>query len=152
MTINLYKSKSAAYAAALKLLQERSKYMAFRLNCDYMDEWNSRGLFVQRKRGLGVWLGAQRRIGQGAVSGKLSPAQIHMLDEIGMVRDKNNWRWEYGFEAVQCYDREHRDLKISIAYRTEDGVQLSEWLRGQKKNRNISAERKQKLESIGAYD
>ena len=75
---------------------------------------------------LGAWLHTQRQVYNGKIAGTLTPAQIELLNKIGMrwesVRDLS---WERNFaEAKQFYET-HGHLLISV---TDKGTSLGHWI------------------------
>lgn len=140
MQWNLY---DASWEQAFQAAQEYyNRYGNLNISSAYVDENGFK---------LGTWVQRQKAIYNGrAKYGSLTEERIKRLENIGINwSNKTDLIWERNFKAAQRYVEEYGNLKIPVAYRTEDGVRLSEWLRGQKKNVNISAERKRKLESIG---
>ena len=106
---------------------------------------------------LGAWIGTQRLVYAGKISGILTEGQIKKLDKIGMrwenVRDT---AWQKYFDAAKAYREENGDLNIPASYVTKDKIKLGMWimnLRTAKKNgfnkRYLTDERISALDSIG---
>ena len=78
---------------------------------------------------LGSWLETQRRVRAGRVKGTLTPAQIRLLDDLGMrwesLADQN---WEKFFRAAQAYRKEYGDLLVPVHYVTDEGLPLGAWI------------------------
>lgn len=98
---------------------------------------------------LGIWVSTQR---ENKALGKLSEKQISMLKEIGMCWDRNEDKWSNGFEAALKYVTDVGDINSMPVGYSIDGFDLYAWLgtqRSRYKQGKLSAERVQKLESIG---
>lgn len=97
---------------------------------------------------LCVWLTRQRRKYR---EGQLTDKQFELLCGISMVWDFED-RWEQKFELAKRYYEKNGHSDIPAAFVTEDGIALGAWLRGVKnqyRSGTLSAERIEKLESIG---
>lgn len=97
---------------------------------------------------LYTWLSRQR---QKYRDGQLTDEQFESLCGIGMVWEFED-SWEQKFELAKKYYEKNGNLDIPAEYMTEDGTALGAWLRGVKnqyRSGNLSAERVEKLETIG---
>lgn len=59
--------------------------------------------------------------------------------------------WEKSYEAAAEYKKKHGDLNIPVAYITDDGIRLGQWIRHQRNqyHTKLSEERKEKLKALG---
>lgn len=78
---------------------------------------------------LGSWLSGQRYRFQ---KGRLSEERIRLLSEIGMSWQRFAGKWDAAYEFAAAYYREHGDLDIPFAYKTQDGLALGVWLANQR--------------------
>ena len=81
---------------------------------------------------LGKWVAYQRNRRK---SGKLLADRVARLEEIGMVWDVFDARWEMHYRQAKAYFEAHGHLDIPCSYRTEDGFLLGMWVVGQRKVR-----------------
>ena len=102
---------------------------------------------------LGEWLSTlktqRKRNGKGRY---LTKERIALLDDLGMVWDADEYRWECNFQAAQRYYKEHGSLEVPSRYLTLDGVNLGGWIQSVRrsyKNGRLDAEKIQRLETIG---
>ena len=99
---------------------------------------------------LGVWIYTQRQ------SKNLSDERRKLLSNIGMrFGDYNDSQWNKYYELAKKYYEYHGNLRISKKFKTingyeydETGVNLGIWLAKQRRNNNLSKERKQLLLNI----
>ena len=106
---------------------------------------------------LGKWIvNLRQRYASGEQQLLLSSARIARLNEIGMVWDAVSFQWEENFRKAEAYYRQHGDLKVQASHKTSDGFALGAWLNnlrqtyaGKSKNRPLTEEQIQRLESIG---
>ena len=102
---------------------------------------------------LGYWIGAMRCAYNGAQNGyRLSAERIKLLDELGMVWNPHEERWDKGYEHAQAYWKQYADLCVPATYRSEDGFALGTWLdrqRSGRKSGKLSPERAAKLNALG---
>lgn len=78
---------------------------------------------------LGSWLNTQRRVRSGAVRGILTPAQVALLDQLGMRWESaSDSSWERYYSAARQYRESNGDLLPNALYVTEDGVDLGSWI------------------------
>lgn len=99
---------------------------------------------------LGAWLADRREKGKN----KLSPERQRALDELGMIWKKPD-SWEVRYALAREFYEQHGHLNIPAQYKAE-GIWLSKWLneqqhiyRGNRKNKQLSAEQIERLETIG---
>ena len=90
----------------------------------------------------------RKKIGQGA---ELTEEQIKRLDELGFSWDgRHKNTWDKAYLAVCEYKKKYGDLKIPVAYVTDDGIKLGVWIRHQIDiGEKLSAEKKKKLLVLG---
>ncbi len=88
---------------------------------------------------LGKWIAYQRNRKK---SGKLPADRAAKLDEIGMVWDAAEAKWELRCAQARTYFEKHGNLNIPSSYRTEDGFLLGMWVSGQRKARTGEGKRK----------
>jgi hypothetical protein len=97
-------------------------------------------------RSLGRWLSVQRNH-----AGHI-PDRREALDQLGMVWDTNEARWEEMFARAQAYHAAHRDLRVPTT--TDPASQaLARWLATQRRllrRRQLHADRAERLHELGA--
>ena len=99
---------------------------------------------------LGTWLNNQR------INKNLSKERKKLLINIGMrFEDYNDLQWNKNYELAEKYYEYHGNLEIPKNFKTlngyeydEVGVSLGVWLAKQRRNNNLSKERKQLLLNI----
>ena len=79
-----------------------------------------------------------------------------LYDMLSYVRSRLSLSWEEMYELAKKYYEYHGDLKIPAKFKTingyeynDTGVNLGTWLYTQRKNKNLSEERRNLLSSIG---
>ena len=101
---------------------------------------------------LGTWVlnlrSRKKKTGQGA---RLTEEQIKRLDDLNFCwNGLHGNTWDKAYEAACEYRKKHGDMKIPVAYVTEDGIKLGIWLRRQTDiGEKLSEERKAKLTALG---
>ncbi len=98
---------------------------------------------------LGTWISTQR---SHYFNGVLTDEQIELLEKIGMVWNRDDSRWETGFRCAQKYVEDGGDINALPENHLIDDFNLTRWIRIQrdrKKNDKLSADRIEKLESLG---
>ena len=118
---------------------------------------------------LGSWLATQRQAKRGTGNYSITPEQIQLLEEIGIVWEKVDDFWDRSFAIAETFYNHYGHLHPDNNFRTFDGVtpvlkddprydeayKLSDWLtvqRGRKtgaRKGTITPEQIAKLESIG---
>ena len=105
---------------------------------------------------LGSWICRLRLYkNSNAYSKYLTDDMIKMLEEIGMIWDKNDWLFDRNFAAAKKYYEKNGDLIVPNKYVTEDGLRLWSWLQQLKHNRRhgggaqLTEEQIKRLDSIG---
>lgn len=106
---------------------------------------------------LGKWIAYQRNRKK---SGKLPAERAAKLDEIGMVWDVFDARWEMHYGQAKAYFETNGHLNIPCTYKTEGGFLLGLWVAAQRRSRTaggkgkrLSQEQIDKLSAIGmAWD
>ena len=81
---------------------------------------------------LGKWIAYQRNRKK---SGKLPADRAAKLEEVGMVWDAAEAKWELHYAQAKAFFQEHGNLDIPSTYRTGDGFLLGMWVAGQRKAR-----------------
>lgn len=79
---------------------------------------------------LGRWISNKRT---EKLAGRLDEEKITSLEQVGMVWDAFNEKWERGFAAAAQYYAGHGNLIMPVTYTTKDGLRLGVWVRNQKK-------------------
>ena len=98
---------------------------------------------------LGKWIAYQRNRKK---NGRLSAERVAKLNEIGVVWDTVNSRWEQRFVQAKRYFDENGNLDIPSSYRCEDGFLLGMWVANQRKAKmenKLTAVQIEKLTEIG---
>ena len=103
---------------------------------------------------LGKWIGNTRAAYK---NGKLEPEKVNCLEEIGMIWDARDYRWNLAFAEAEKYFKEHGNLQVVAGYVTESGFPLGRWIINQVRAQNGTKEnaarltllQQEKLESIG---
>ena len=113
---------------------------------------------------LGTWIMGQRRAYRGAGQmAKLTPEQIKLLEDIGMVWDANVASWNRSYNLAKAYYNQHGNLLIPTKFKTKDGinhdengVNLGTWIIRQRRayfgkgtNAALTPEQIKLLEDIG---
>ena len=81
---------------------------------------------------LGKWIAYQRNRKK---SGKLPADRAAKLEEVGMVWDAAEAKWELHYAQAKAFFEEHGNLDIPSTYRTGDDFLLGMWIAGQRKAR-----------------
>ena len=101
---------------------------------------------------LGTWITNQR------YNENISEERRKKLETIGMRFEiKNNQKeWDKNYELAKAYYEHYGNLEIPQKFKTdngyeynEKGVNLGTWISTQRQNKNITEERRKKLETIG---
>lgn len=84
---------------------------------------------------LGVWLNNMRARYAALAPEERSEAvqsRIHRMNQIGMVWDTYDARWEQYFQAAQVYTQENGHLRVPVNYQTPEGLALGVWINNQR--------------------
>ncbi|MEU1880816.1 Helicase associated domain protein [Streptosporangium sp. NPDC020072] len=106
--------------------------------------------FFQTETGLhlGAWVKFQAAQYN---AGKLSPERVGLLDEIGMIWSRVDFRWNRALEVARSYVQEHGTLVgVPLKWR-KDGVSLGLWLASQRsyaRQGKLSEDRRLDLEAL----
>ena len=102
---------------------------------------------------LGGWISNQRANCKTADKyRKLDKVQIKRLNEIGMVWNVGEFRWEEAYKRAAAFYRENGHLVIPRHYGQEKEFDLYEWVMSQRnkyRSGELSEDKIQKLEKIG---
>ena len=101
---------------------------------------------------LGIWINNQKQ------NKNLTGEKRKKLESIGMrfeTKD-NDLQWEFNYNLVSIYYKTHKNLEIPVRFKTFDGINYDEngyklglWISNQRYNKNLSVERRKRLENIG---
>lgn len=128
------------------LCRYRERYGNVDVNCRYVTE---------EGYALGKWVSNLRsKWNRGEF---IAREQQQLLDELGMIWDKQAYKWEVNFRNAKLYYQEHGNLNAPRDYKAEDGSLLGVWLEnqrqtyaGSKKNAvPLSRRQIERLEAIG---
>lgn len=104
---------------------------------------------------LGAWLGELRSLHKSS-DPALTEKQICLLDEIKMIWDLADKKWEENYEKAKLFFREHGHLGVPNLYKTPDGFCLGSWVsrqrgvyNGKVKDGKLSQPQIERLNSIG---
>lgn len=64
--------------------------------------------------------------------GKISQNCIYKLEEIGMIWNLNEYKWELNYKEVENYYRENGHLNIPLRYVSNNGIRIGKWLQLQR--------------------
>ena len=98
---------------------------------------------------LGKWIAYQRNRKK---NGKLSSERTERLNEIGMVWDAAEAKWEQRYTQAKAYFEANADLNVPSGYRCEDGFLLGMWVAGQRRayvENRLTAAQTKKLTEVG---
>lgn len=100
---------------------------------------------------LGSWISRQRL---NFKKNKLSSQQIELLNQIGMIWDRNDWRWKEGYKHALEYAECNNLMEINQKYCSPDGYRLGDWISAQKKayrKNELSEDRVDALKQLGLF-
>lgn len=106
---------------------------------------------------LGKWVARQRcaYLTPERTNSKLTPERVQMLNEIGMVWEKDD-PWEHRYKLARDYFQKHGNLKVPAKYKTSDGIWLGRWIYEQKKictgqhqGKKLEHTKREKLSQLG---
>lgn len=133
----------------------------YRALCEYKKENGNLDIPARYRTEDGVVLGPflanlRQARAKGSRSSFLTPERIGQLDELGMVWEARDYRWEMNYQACEAYYREFGNLNIPADYVSEDGLRIGTWLRRQRRLYNgtgagapLTQEQIRQLEAIG---
>ena len=102
---------------------------------------------------LGQWIAALRLAYCETRYGyRLSEDQIRQMNELDMVWNPFEERWNSAYEHANAFYRTHAHLNIPATYKCEDGFSLGKWLDHQREyyaSGKLSPERAEKLNALG---
>ncbi|MGW4847393.1 helicase associated domain-containing protein [Nocardia brasiliensis] len=98
---------------------------------------------------LGSWVGTQRtRRGKDT----LSVEQQRRLSELpGWIWDTRVDQWEQGFRQLADYVDRHGDARVPSGHVDDTGYRLGQWCKVQRRNRELSTERRRRLDSLPGW-
>ena len=100
-----------------------------------------------RHRELFAWLNGVR---SSKRSGRLAAERVRQLEELGVVWEPQQARWEKLFAALAEYRRRHGDC--NVPYGWPENPALAKWVKGirsTQKRGDVDGERARRLDSIG---
>ena len=74
---------------------------------------------------LGIWISKMRTLNK---NGHLGKERKEQLDEIHMVWDVDEYKWEIMYEEAQRYFEKNRHLLVEETYITKSGLELGRWI------------------------
>ena len=92
---------------------------------------------------LGEWVSTQRSVTN------ISSERKKQLDDLGFIWDPHKESWDKNFQALALYKAEFGDCSVPKGYKTPNGINLGQWVIAQRKNKEISSERKKQLDDLG---
>ncbi len=98
---------------------------------------------------LGVWVSCQR---YACSKGSLSREQTELLDDIGFSWQRDDSRWQVGFDCLEKYLQGFGNANVPSGYVTPEGFELGRWTAAQRTRRRqgkLSAVRIDKLTAAG---
>lgn len=96
---------------------------------------------------LGAWL---RAIKKHYKNKKLSSDQISILEEIGIIWDFSEYRWNGGLQALISYKQEFNNCLVNINYIDNHGFKLGGWVSERRKSYRLNKLEKSKIEQLDA--
>lgn len=133
----------------------------YRAMCDYKQEHGNLDIPARYRTEDGIVLGPflanlRQARAKGSRSSFLTPERIEQLDQLGMVWESRDYRWEMNYKACKDYYREFGNLDIPADYVSQDGLKIGSWLRRQRRiylgigaGAPLTQEQISLLESIG---
>jgi len=123
---------------------------------------------------LGGWINKQRQAYDGKSTSKMTPERQELLENIGMLWDPNESKWQKMYEIAKIYYEQYGYLSVSTEYKVkiegenlivikaddpryndEDAIELGKWINRQRqaylgtRSYKMTPERKAMLENIG---
>ncbi len=103
---------------------------------------------------LGQWLATQRQAHKGQGKCTITPDQTKLLEELGINWQVYNNRWNYYYEQLKEYKKQHGNIDVPKSYE-QNGMELGKWLMRQRrayhghKRYKITENQIQLLEELG---
>ena len=138
------------------ITNKSGKYIVFCANKEHMDEMVSHvpewfaGVNPDGYP-LGQWILKTR---QQKLNGRLKEERIAQLDEIGMVWNIFDAKWEKAYALAAAYYEENGNLNIPRSYVTAAGERLGQWVASQQwayPKGKLTDEQVERLNRIGMY-
>ena len=138
------------------ITNKSGKYIVFCANKEHMDEMVSHvpewfaGVNPDGYP-LGQWI---IKIRQQKLNGHLKEERIAQLDEIGMVWNIFDAKWEKAYALAAAYYEENGNLNIPRSYVTAAGERLGQWVASQQwayPKGKLTDEQVERLNRIGMY-
>ncbi|WP_198539394.1 helicase associated domain-containing protein, partial [Streptomyces graminilatus] len=98
---------------------------------------------------LGTWIGNQRKARREE---RLSQDKIRALEDLDIVWDPLEAKWERGLAEARVYKDRYKDLRVHAKYVSPSGYKLGGWIAEQRKARvqgRLPERRAEKLNVIG---
>ncbi len=98
---------------------------------------------------LGTWIGNQRKAWREE---RLSQDKIRALEDLGIVWDPLEAKWERGLAEARMYKDQYMDLRVHAKYVSPSGYKLGGWIADQRKARargTLPERRVDRLDAIG---
>jgi len=98
---------------------------------------------------LGQWVADRRKSWR---SGRLSSERVTALNEVGVVMNTLEAKWQMGFIHLQSLRSKGKDVNVAQSYKTVDGFCLGQWLSERRKDwkcGSLPSERVNALKEIG---
>ena len=93
---------------------------------------------------LGKWVVAQRTRKE-----TMSRERSNKLISVGFIFDPQVEKWEIGFQQLILYKEKYGDCNVSSKFVSADKFLLGAWVNNQRRNQDLSSERKNRLLSVG---
>lgn len=107
---------------------------------------------------LGRWITNLRAAKNSGRKGYyLTNERVSMLNRLGMIWDKIDYKWEQNYNACVEYYKQHHNLDIPATYATEKGLRIGAWISRIRKTRDgrikgaapLAGEQITRLDAIG---
>lgn len=90
------------------------------------------------------WVDKQR-----SKKNNLDSDRLLRLEKLDFVWDAHDEKWEYAFKELAKYRNKNGDCLVIATYKTEGGYPLGSWVRTQRKAKNLSENRRSRLDGLG---
>lgn len=103
---------------------------------------------------LGSWISSQRSFYKKDYFSWLDKERIRMLNEIGMIWDSYEYRWNKMYTLVKAYYEYYGHSNIPARFKNSDGVKIGSWLHVQRQrymgylNVNLTDKQLELLEKV----